>query len=128
MRDPAPYRVSFPTDAVRVLLLNCFLGLALGACSGSDGPSPLTQVPLPPWDGGADAGCAIASTAIPIECATALRITGDPYACAGFDDAGSGAISTCEGLCDGRICGLSGLSDGSSAVVCGAKCSAVGEH
>jgi hypothetical protein len=94
---------------------------------GSDGPDPLTLVPLPAWDGGADAGCVIGRSAVTVQCAPAYRISGDPEACPGFD-AGVGASSACEMVCTSRVCNLSGLSDGTSAVVCEADCPAFGAH
>jgi hypothetical protein len=104
------------------------LPLVASGGSDSDGPAPLTQVALLAWEGAADAGCAVATSVVAIECASAHRISGDPHACPGFAATGTGAPGYCEGVCESTACHLSGLSDGSSAVVCGSGCSAFGEH
>jgi len=124
----APRHGIAPSSLLGSLPFLAALSLVLGGCSGSDGPAPLTQVALPAWDGGADAGCTLAPTAVAMECGSAYRIGGDPYVCPGFDDAGTGATIRCEAVCQSKDCHLSGLSDDTSAVVCGAGCSALGEH
>lgn len=100
--------------------------IAVAAACGS-GPHADSLAPsfvtLPPWDGGADAGCTIETNGTAIQCATAYRISGDPYACPGFDDAGAGSTTTCQAICQsGLVCNLSGLSDGTSAVDCQSGC------
>jgi hypothetical protein len=97
----------------------------LAGCSSESGPSgpSLSFTALNPSDAGADAGCAITGGGTRVGCATAYRITGDPYACAGFDDAGAGSSTTCQVVCNtGLVCSLAGLSDGTNAVDCSANC------
>jgi hypothetical protein len=111
---------------LRVACVALPLALAvLGAACGTSTPSTpaLTQVALPPWDGGADAGCSIDTTSIRVQCTMAYRIEGDPYACVGFDSQGMGSTAACTAAChSGLVCSLSGLSDGTYAVVCQTGC------
>ena len=102
--------------------------LAWVTLAAACGPPPdrapgLTLVALPPWDGGAEAGCAIGTSGARVQCTTAYRITGDPFACPGFDDSGAGTTAACETACrSGLVCSLSGISDGTSAVACQSDC------
>jgi hypothetical protein len=100
------------------------LAVVCMACGSTTSTTPaLTQVPLPPWDGGADAGCSIATTSVRVQCTTAYRIEGDPRTCPGFDSQGTGSTAACTAACrSGLVCSLSGLSDGTSAVVCESSC------
>jgi hypothetical protein len=101
-------------------------GLAASwGCGGSGSPSAatFTLVPLPAWDGGADAGCTVASTGSRVGCATAYEISGDPLSCAGFNGSGVGSTTVCQTICkSGLTCNLSGLSDGTDVVACQATC------
>lgn len=106
----------------------CVIGLALialaTACGNQAATGPTQSfVPLFPWDGGADAGCSIGTTGERVGCATAYVVSGNPYACAGFDDGGAGSTETCKAACmSGLVCNLSGLSDGTNVVDCTANC------
>ena len=93
----------------------CVIELAMVALAAASGGAPqehspaLSFVPLPPWDGGADAGCTIETSGSVIQCATAYRISGDPSACPGFDDAGAGSTARCQAACQsGLVCILVG--------------------
>jgi hypothetical protein len=99
---------------------SCLLVLA-GGCGSSSGPT-LTFTSLNPWDGGADSGCTIGASSTRVGCAAAYAVTGDPYACAGFDDGGSGSLSACQAVCGGLVCSLAGLSNGTNVVDCQADC------
>jgi hypothetical protein len=99
------------------------VALAMGCSSSSDGSNGLSFVALHPWDGGAEAGCAISASGVRVTCATAYRITGNPAVCAGFDDMGAGSTAACQAACmSGLACTLAGLSDGTNAVDCQAGC------
>jgi len=105
------------------------LGLSLlalaTACSGSGGAagSGLSFTALNPSDAGPDAGCSISSSGTRVGCATAYRIAGNPFVCAGFDAGIMGAANTCKVVCNsGLVCELAGLSDGTNAVDCSANC------
>ena len=107
---------------LRAVLL-VLAGLTAGCSSSSATGETLGFTAVHGSDAGADAGCAIGRQATRVGCATAYRITGDPYVCAGFDEAGVGSTSTCEVVCSsGLACTLSGLSDGTNAVDCQANC------
>ena len=103
-----------------------FVALAVfsSACSSSSGGATgLTLVPLPAWDGGADAACTISTSGERVQCDTVYRITGDPHQCPGFDATGAGTTAECQAACmSGLVCSLSGVSDGTSAVACSAAC------
>ena len=107
--------------------LRTVVGAALAVSLGCGGGGPhsggLSLVPLPKWDGGADAGCTVASDGTKVGCATAYRISGDPLACSGFDSTGNGSTARCQTICkSGLTCNLSGLSDGTDVVACQATC------
>jgi hypothetical protein len=100
-------------------------GATLAACASSSVGSTvpaISEVPLGVWDGG-DAACSVERAAVQVGCATGHRIMGDPNACVGFSD-GTGNADTCERIC-GTVsgCTVTGLSDGTSAVVCLSHCS-----
>ena len=100
------------------------LAFALVVGCGSSGPSgpTLAVTSLNPWDGGADAGCTITPGSTRSGCAVVFPITGDPYACPGFDDGGAGSAATCQAVCSGPVCSLAGLSDGTNVVDCQSAC------
>jgi len=106
--------------ALRVSLVAS--AIACGTSSGGTGTS-LAIVAVHPWDGGAEAGCSIGSGGVKVGCATIYPITGNPSACAGFDEAGAGITATCQAVCmSGLTCQLAGLSDGENVVDCTATC------
>ena len=101
------------------------LASAIAGCSSTatpSGPSP-SFTAIHPWAGGADADCTVGASSTSVGCDTAFPITGDPYACPGFNDAGNGSSAACEVVCrSALVCSLSGLSDGTNAVDCAANC------
>lgn len=98
--------------------------LAVATACGSSGPTgpTLTFGPLNPSDAGTEAGCSIGSGSTRVGCAVTYPVTGDPYACTGFDDGGSGTAATCQALCGGLVCALAGLSNGTNVVDCQSDC------
>jgi hypothetical protein len=110
-------------------LLSLLLGVAASgagmACSSSSASPGLSFVSLNSSAAGVDAGCTIATGGNRIGCAEAFRISGQPAACPGFDDAGVGTMAECRQACMSSVgsCKLSGLSDGTNAVECQLSCS-----
>ncbi|HTQ42926.1 MAG TPA: hypothetical protein VMI75_09255 [Polyangiaceae bacterium] len=104
------------------------LGLLLlvAGCSSSSGPSgpTLSFTSVHAWDGGADAGCTIGTGVTHVGCSTAYSVSGNPYACQGFDDAGVGSANTCKVVCGSAalVCSIAGLSNGTNAVDCQSNC------